>query len=332
MKIATIGTGFIVDTFMEACSHVDGVEVKAVFSRTKERAHEFASQYHIEKIYTNLDIMLADETIDTIYVASPNSLHYSYTLKALSAKKNVICEKPFTSTLKELEELISLAKKNQVFLWEAITNIYTPNLNIVKDNLKEVGQIRLVTCNFSQYSSRYAAFQRGENPNVFNPAFSGGAIMDINLYNIHLCMYLFGKPEQFFYYPNKAENGIDTSGVIIFQYPDFVATLIGAKDSASEDYVVIQGDEGTLRIDGGSTGVCANVTLSKTISKTEQQEKNIGVHQISHMSYELQAFESMLQQQDFSTCHELLDYSKEVLSVIETARKNAGIYFNADTK
>lgn len=332
MKIGTIGTGFIVDTFMEAVNIVEDVEVVAVYSRSKEKAEEFAAKYNVAKTYCSMDAMFADDEIDTIYVASPNSLHFPYSLKALQAKKHVICEKPFTSTIEELDTLIAEAKKQNVFLWEAITNIYTPNLNIVKDALNEVGEVRLVTCNFSQYSSRYAAYKQGEYPNVFNPEYSGGSIMDINLYNIHLCMYLFGKPNTFKYYPNIGENRIDTSGVMIFTYDNFVATLIGAKDSASTNYACIQGDEGTIVIDGASTGVCKHVKLSKTLSKTEQQEKNIGINQNQHMSYELLAFETMLKQKDYATCHELLAYSRDVLTVIETARKDAGIYFSADAK
>lgn len=332
MKIGTIGTGFIVDTFMEAVSIVDDVEVVAVYSRSKEKAEEFAGKYDVAKTYCSMDAMFADDEIDTIYVASPNSLHFPYSLKALQAKKNVICEKPFASTVEELDTLIAEAKKQNVFLWEAITNIYTPNLNIVKDSLKEVGEVRLVTCNFSQYSSRYAAYKNGECPNVFNPEYSGGSIMDINLYNIHLCMYLFGKPNTFKYYANIGENGIDTSGVMLFTYDNFVATLIGAKDSASANYACIQGDEGTIVIDGASTGVCKHVRLSKTLSKTEQKEQSIGINQNQHMSYELLAFETMLKQKDYETCHELLEYSRDVLTVIETARKDAGIYFSADAK
>ncbi len=332
MKIGTIGTGFIVDTFMEAVALVENVEVIAVYSRKQETAQAFADKYSIQKTYTDMDAMLQDDEIDTIYVASPNSLHFPYSLRALQAKKHVICEKPFASNVEELDVLIAEAKKQNVFLWEAITNIYTPNLNIVKDRLNEVGQVRLVTCNFSQYSSRYAAFKEGNTPNVFSPEFSGGSIMDINLYNIHVCMYLFGKPNTYHYYANIASNGIDTSGVLIFEYDNFIATLIGAKDSASNNYACIQGDEGTIVIDGASTGVCKNVTLSKTLSKFDHEAKAIGHEQQQHMSYELVAFEAMRSQNDFATCHELLVYSREVLEVIENARKEAGIYFSADNK
>lgn len=326
MKIGTIGTGFIVDRFLEAVSETDSVQCVAVYSRTLDKAKTMADKWNVKTTYDSIDTMLADTNIDTIYVASPNSLHFEQSLKALRAGKHVICEKPFTSTVAELDQLIETAKAQNVMLWEAITNIYTPNLNIVKDTLNEIGNIRMVTCNFSQFSSRYPAYLKGENPNVFNPEFSGGSLMDINLYNVHLTMHLFGKPLSYVYYPNIAANGIDTSGTMIMKYDGFIATLIGAKDSVSDNYACIQGDEGTIVIDGASTGVCKHATLTKIKQKPEL----ISIEQNQHMTYELRAFQKMLEENDFASCHEKLAYSKEVLTVIETARKEAGIYFRAD--
>src|SRR5699024_11231823 len=72
-------------------------------------------------------------------VASPNSLHYDYVKRALENGKHVICEKPFTSTLRELEELIALSKKKGLFLFEAITTIHLPHFKVVRENL---GRIR----------------------------------------------------------------------------------------------------------------------------------------------------------------------------------------------
>lgn len=326
MKIGTIGTNFIVDRFIQAAKQIENVEISAVYSRSQESAQEFANKHDVDTYYCDLVEMMSDDEIDTIYVASPNSLHFKQSLMALQYDKNVITEKPFTSNLKEFDELIAMAKNKRLMLWEAITSIYTPNLNIIKDNLDRCGDIKLVTCNFSQHSSRYQAYKNGENPNVFTCEFSGGSLMDINLYNVHFTMYLFGKPNHFQYYPNLGENGIDTSGVLIFQYDNFVATLIGSKDSDSKNFATIQGDAGALIMDDTSIGVCDNASYRAndgTLTK-------IGVHQGDHMTYEINAFEKMLEKQDFDTCHELLDYSRDVVEVIERARKGAGIFFSAD--
>ena len=101
MKIGTIGTGFIVSNFINASRTNENCEVVACYSRKLETGSAFAEKNGVGKVYTDLNEMLNDETIDTIYVASPNSVHYEQTKMALNAGKNVICEKPFTSTSAE---------------------------------------------------------------------------------------------------------------------------------------------------------------------------------------------------------------------------------------
>lgn len=328
MKIGTIGTGFIVDYFIEASKEVENANVVACYSRTKDSALAFAQKHGIkeDKAYDDIDSLLADQDIDTIYVASPNSLHHPQSIIAMQAGKNVICEKPFCSTLQEFDYAVQVAKENNVMIWEAITSIYTPNLNSIKDHLSEVGDIKMVTCNFSQFSSKYPLYKNGELPNVFNPSFSGGCIMDINIYNIHFAIYLFGKPKKYTYFANVSEEGVDMSGTLVFQYDNFIATLIGAKDSASYGYACVQGDEGTITIEDSSLGVCKNAYLQKI----KQDKKAIGIQQHNHMSYEIHAFERMLSENDFETCHSLLEYSRDIIEVIETARKSVGVYYDAD--
>jgi len=115
MKIATIGTGFIVERFLDAVRQVEGAECYGVYSRTEEKARLLADEFQIGMTFTDMDGMMEDGNYDTVYVASPNSLHYDYVKRALENGKHVICEKPFTSTLRELEELIALSKKKGLF-------------------------------------------------------------------------------------------------------------------------------------------------------------------------------------------------------------------------
>ena len=71
--------------------------------------------------------MLKDEEINFVYVASPNSLHFEHALKALQAGKNVICEKPFTSTVEEFDRLVKEAQDRHLYLFEAIVTAHMPN-------------------------------------------------------------------------------------------------------------------------------------------------------------------------------------------------------------
>lgn len=324
MKIATIGTGFIVEWFLSAAAFVAEAEPYAVYSRTMENAERIANQFHIPKVYTDVKEMLADPEVECVYVASPNSLHFTHAYQALQAGKHVICEKPFTSTAKECKELIALAKKKRLFLFEAIVTVHMPNFISLKEHLPSLGPIRMVQCNFSQYSSRYDKFLANETPNVFNPKFSGGALADINIYNLHFVMNLFGKPKRATYYPNM-QRGIDTSGVLLLEYDGFQAVCVGCKDTKSHNISQIQGELGYITLNS-ETSRCANYSVTTKNGTTLPSVKQNDIA----LFYEIKDFMRIMEEEDHEACRQLLDYSLSVMEVYEHARRKAGIHFSAD--
>ena len=325
MKIGTIGTGFIVDTFLSALAKIEGAECTAMYTRKRENALDLAEKHQIATIYTDLDQLFSDPNIDVIYIASPNSLHYEHAYRALENGKHVICEKPFTSTVQELESLMEISRKNKRLLFEAITNIHLPNYQLIKRHVGDLGDIKFIQCNYSQYSSRYDALLRGEIPNVFNPKFSGGALADINIYNLHFVVNLFGKPQTVNYTANKHPNGIDTSGVVVMQYPDFIAECVGAKDTDSMNFALIQGEKGYIHVENGANG-CRQVVLhtgDEEIRLNSQATDNF-------LYYELLVFKEIFENKDFDRCEALLEHSYAVMEVFEEARKSGGVVFGVD--
>ncbi|WP_337017635.1 Gfo/Idh/MocA family oxidoreductase [Oceanobacillus massiliensis] len=325
MNIATIGTGSIVELFLSAVEEVDGAQCLAVYSRKEETAERLADQFDISAIYTDLAEMLQNEAIDCIYIASPNSLHFEQAYLALQHGKHVIVEKPFTSTSHEAEQLIELAKEKQLMLFEAISTIHMPNYKMIRNHLDSLGPIKFIQCNYSQFSSRYEKLMNGETPNVFNPKFSGGALADINIYNVHFVMNLFGVPERVSYMANKHANGIDTSGVAVMKYPNYIAECVGAKDTQSMNFAMIQGEKGYLKVVGGANG-CQEVVITngdREITMNAQLKSN-------RLYYEVAEFQKIFQMRDFQRCYDLLDYTKSVVGVLESARKDGGISFDAD--
>lgn len=325
MKVATIGTGFIVDWFLNAVKQNEGITCVAMYTRKKESAKTFSETYDIQDIYTDLETMLAREDIDFVYVSSPNSLHFEHAYKVLQAGKHVICEKPFTSTLREFDILSNYAKEHKLYMFEAIVTAHMPNYLLLKECIEKLGKIRMIQCNFSQYSSRYDKLLSGETPNVFNPAFSGGALADINIYNLHFVIGLFGKPKDVHYYANKHANGIDTSGVVFLDYGEFKAVCIGCKDTKSQCIAQIQGELGYITLNS-ETSRCSEFTVNiQNTSETLSEKQN----DIS-LYYEMRDFQRIYEQKDLETCYNLLDYSRTVMEVYETARKDGGIVFLAD--
>ena len=328
MNIGIIGSGSIVEAFIGAVKSVKGANIAAVYSRDKgsARVKELMEKSGAALAYDSLDEMFSNSEIDFIYIASPNSLHYPQSLRALEANKNVICEKPFTSTVKEARHLLNTAKEKGLMIFEGIATIHLPNLQIIKDNIHRLGQLRIIQLNYSQYSRKYDLFLAGQTPNVFNPEFSGGCLQDINIYNVHFMTAMFGIPDKYEYFPNIHKNGIDTSGIMIMQYPGFTATLTGSKDTRCDNFVYIQGEKGFMHVKNGSNG-CQEVIVD--ISGQQPKTLNIQYDQ-NRLFYELEVFKNIFDTKDFERCYELADYSANIVNLVETARKKAGVIFAAD--
>ena len=322
MNVATIGSGVIVDRMIEAMRLDGRHNLYCVYSRTQERAKEFADKHGIQKYYTDMEEMLNDENVDIVYVASPNSLHYKQSKMALEHKKYVINEKPFTPTLKECNELFEIAKKNGVYIFEAITNVHLPNYQIIKENLSNCGNIKMVQCNFSQYSSKYQRYKDHIQTNAFDPNFNGGALMDINVYNLHFVTGLFGKPKDVHYFKNVGYNGIDTSGIVIMEYPDFIATCTGAKDCSSPYTVYLQGDQGTLIVSSASSGVCKDVFFDapkkdQIGKKAVDTKEKISIEQPNHMLYECKDFMDIILNKDDKAYTTYKEQTQMVVELLE---------------
>ncbi len=325
IRLGTIGSGMIVHSILDAVRVTEGITCGAVYSRTLEKGQELAEQYEASKVYANLEEMLADEDINFVYVASPNLLHYEQTRKTLLAGKHVICEKPFCTKADQARELTALAKEKRLFLADAVPTAFLPNLEVLKRELPKVGKVRLVLGNYSQYSSRYDLLKKGEIPNVFNPKFGGGCLMDINFYNVYLNVALFGKPREFVYFPNRYKSLVDTSGVLVMQYDGFVSQSAGAKDTWGVNSVQVEGEEGYIYIKDGSNG------LAKIQVVTKEKEEVFNCQENSNRwFYEVQNMTKMILEDDHAQNDRNLEVMMEVIEVLESARKEAGILFPGD--
>jgi len=245
MKVGIVGNGMIVPIAIEAMQR-GGIAVTALWCRNEAKGKPIVEKYQIKNQYTDYQAFLNDDSFDTVYIGLTNALHYQYAKDAILAGKHVIVEKPFTISTVEAKELQALALKHECMLFEAILSRYSKNYEHLKDELQKIGKIKLIQANFSKYSSRYDEFRKGVITPTFDKAQGGGALMDLNVYNIHFVVGLFGLPKKVQYYPNLAENGVDTSGILIMEYPDFQTVCTAAKDSTSDPFVIIQAEDGTI--------------------------------------------------------------------------------------
>ena len=321
MNLGILGTGKIVQEFLPEIDNLN-IPYKAILGtlRSKERVEKLAAQYKLQKIYFDFDELLKDENLDTIYVALPNNLHYEFSKKALQAGKNVIVEKPAVTTLQELQDLKQIAAANKKILLEAVTVHYMPAYKNLRADLEKLGDIKIVSMNYSQYSSRYDAFKQGEILPAFDAKKAGGALMDINVYNINFVAGLFGAPKNFTYSAN-IERGIDTSGVMLLDYEKFKAVCIGAKDCEAVTMSTIQGDKGNIVIEIPPNRIDAyilNYNNGEGSVETFDEDKH-------RMIYEFENFIDIIDNKNFARADEMLKVSEIVAQILEGGLKQVGI-------
>ena len=322
INIGIIGSGFIVPVFISVSKMYKDYHLRAIWGRHEEKLLNFKDE--VDYITTDLERILSDEEIDVIYVALPNALHYTYAMKALKHGKHVILEKPFTVSYKAAKKLIDYAHKYELIIFEAIVTAHNPNYLKARKAKDELGEIRMVTANFSQYSRRYDRFKEGIILPAFDKKQAGGSLLDLNVYNIHYVTGIFGSPKKVVYHAN-IEKGVDTSGVLVMDYGAFKATCIAAKDCRAECFALIEGDKGYLR-NNSTCSRCNDFTLKLNNGKEKhfgQEEKG----EFDSWKYEMKEFIRLYRKKDLEKAYEYNKQTLIVAKVLEEAIASAGLNY-----
>ena len=325
MKLGIVGSGKIVQEFLPWLASSPAFEVAALCStqRSADKAAALCAQYGVPLHVTDYSQLLA--AVDVVYIALPNLLHTAYAKAALEAGRHVIVEKPLAPCASEAAALSALAHRKGCFLFEAVTTQYLENYRKLRQLLPRVGQVKLVQCNFSQYSSRYDAFCAGQTAPVFDPQQAGGALMDLAVYNVSYIVGLFGEPQQVHYAAN-VEKGIDTSGILTMDYRSFKAVSIAAKDCAAPPRYVIQGTRGYL-LQKSTANFCGPVTLHLNDGREEHFSLN---GKRPRCAAEFETIAHAIAAGDQELCSGMLETSLAVSRVLTAARQSAGIKFPCD--
>ncbi len=326
MKTGIVGAGTIVPDFLEASKNIKDIEVQSISATAADmdRMKELSDKYGIEKIFTDYKELLADD-VEIVYIAVPNHLHYIFAKQAIEAKKNVILEKPFASSYAQAKNLIELAAANNVVIFEAISNQFLPNYTKTKELVPQLGDMKIVQLNYSQYSRRYDLFKQGTTLPVFDPKKSGGALMDLNIYNIHFVVGLFGAPQKVSYIAN-IEKGIDTSGILTMEYPTFKCVVVGAKDCKSPVSINLQGDKGCIYSNNP-----ANVYNDFTYSTNDGQDESFSLNNGENRLYfEIAEFVDIVKNNNTAKLKVLNDNTLTVMKIADEGRKQVGIEIQED--
>lgn len=315
MRIGLVGTGKIACEALAVFSTMpDVVRVVSVFARPHSRgkAEVLAAEHGIGEVYGDYDQMLAHTKVDYIYICLVNSAHYDYAARALQAGFNVIVEKPMCPAVAQVESLAAMARERGLLLVEAMTLLHEPNFKAISSAVARLGRIRTVECNYSQRSSRYDRFLRHDVAPAFDPALCGGALLDLNVYNLTFVVALFGMPVSHSYLASRGYNGIDTSGIMTLRYEHFDAKCSAAKDRDGDNFGYIEGENGYLRVKGSVSELReAEITID---GHTEVVGTPLEGHR---MEAEFREFDRMLRCADRAAVDRLLAITRQVATLFD---------------
>ncbi len=220
-------------------------EVVAVASRRDAGA--YAAKHRIARAFGSYEALLADPEIDLVYNALPPSAHAEWSIAALEAGKDVLCEKPFTMDAAEAEQVVATAARTGHRVIEAFHDHYHPLQGWVRRFLASgtIGRPRTVEAVFD-----------GANP--FDPAsirhapeLGGGALMDLGCYPVHWVRSLFGEPDVTGAEATRNPLGADLTIRADLAFRSGVTGAIAASmapDVTLRSDLTVQGERGTLTV------------------------------------------------------------------------------------
>lgn len=180
-----LGAGKILDRWMKGACQIDDMEIVAVASRTRESAAKTAEKFQIPEVLT-YEEMLSREDIDIVYIPVPHTAHMELAIKAMEAGKSVLVEKPAGINVHQWEKMTECAKKNQVFLMEAVWTRFFPLIKEIEAHLKDIGDVRVVSTNFSFRNEDMTS-------RLMDPNRVGGSLLDVGVYDLHFTKMILKK-------------------------------------------------------------------------------------------------------------------------------------------
>jgi predicted dehydrogenase len=222
--------------------------VRALATRRPADADRVAAENHIGYVYDRYETLLEDPAIDAVYIPLPNHLHLPWTLKALSAGKHVLCEKPIACTAQEAHEMEVAAGRGHLVLMEALMYRFHPRSREIKQLVSDgrIGQPCLVRSAFCFHMAK-EILEAGDNVRLRADR-GGGALLDVGCYSVSVARWMMGaEPTQVQAQAIYHDTGVDVQVVGTLKFPGGgLATLEASFISALQQTFSIVGAAGAI--------------------------------------------------------------------------------------
>ncbi len=319
MKWAILGAGNIANDFARYFK-TERAELYAVASRSLEKATAFAEKHRIPVAYGSYEEMLADESIDAVYIATPHSHHYEHIKLCLGAGKHVFSEKVMVTSRKQLDEVTQLATEKNLYLAEAMTIFHVPLYPQLKQWItnQDLGKLKYIHV-------PYASVRHADSPMYFyKPELAGGALFDIGTYALTFALtFLTSPPTNILTFGDIHEAGVDETSVILLKNKEKeLATVTLSFATELPQIAVVAFEKGSFEIAGYTRAKQAVFTDSngnKTTIDADDSE-----HAFTH---EINNFTNMvLDKADNPT----LEKTRQVITIMDTLREEWDLVYPFD--
>lgn len=210
-RIGIIGTGNMAEGIAWTLGKIKGMQCYAVASRSMERAQRFAEKFGLKKYFGSYEEMVKDDEIDMVYIATINICHKEQAILCIKYGKPCLVEKPFCLNVKAAEYVLNYARKEGVFIAEAMLIRYLPLLQFIRDNIKYIGEIKHIWGNI--------CIDNTKTERVMNIELGGGALFDIGVYLLHFVDAVFEeKVDKININSVELINGVDVEENIFLSY------------------------------------------------------------------------------------------------------------------
>ena len=212
-----LGTADIAEGQMiPGMQQADHCELYAIAGRKEEKVKKFQEAFGFQKAYGSYEELLKDPMVEAVYIPLPNNLHCEWAIRALQAKKHVLCEKPLAVSEKQAGEMFRAAEENGVFLMEAFAYLHSPFIREVKAELDSgtIGEIRYM-------ESAFITGRRSDSDIRLRKETYGGAMYDLGCYTVSMAMWMIGKePDDVLAAAQFSERKIDLYTTALLHYGD----------------------------------------------------------------------------------------------------------------
>ncbi len=240
-----LGPGGIAQAFAKDLTFIEGHTIGAVGSRSIANAEKFANTFG-GTAYGSYEELVADSSIDAIYVATPHPAHHDNVILALNAGKPVLCEKPFAVNAKQAQAMVDAAVKNKVALMEAMWARFLPHYAKVREIVASgvLGPILSIHADHGQRLADQGIAR------LVDPQLAGGALLDLGIYPISFAHMILGNPTSITSKAVMTDRGVDAQTSMIFSYDNGVqAVLTTTMIEQTPCRAVVAGLHGWLEID-----------------------------------------------------------------------------------